>query len=299
VAGLIEQTIQSVLSQSFKDWEWIIVDDQSEDNTVSIVRSVQDSRIRVVEASHVGNLSVLRNLGARNSNGDLLAFLDGDDIVTPRKLDAQNALFDKYSTLGWSHTNALTLVHQTGELLPRGMPLPSKEEFLGSEKAFANLVRRNFIYVSSVMVKRSAFDAVGGFNEKFNRCEDIDLWLRLAAGGFDLGYVHEPMLHYRVRPSGLFSSKTLEYLNTNFIVYQDLEQKFPSLFQKYSHSVRQYYSDNYLKIAIHKLHLGDKNFVSELRRAYECSPSLKKYLWLKAGQSSSAMLRKYVQSRGR
>mgnify|MGYP001566819341 FL=1 len=86
----IHSTYKSIVAQTIKDWEWIIVDDASTDNTVEIIRSFGDPHIKLVQWEfNTGNLSILRNKGAQMASGDFLAFLDGDDICEPERLKQQ------------------------------------------------------------------------------------------------------------------------------------------------------------------------------------------------------------------
>jgi glycosyltransferase involved in cell wall biosynthesis len=293
----ITQTYQSLKRQTHAEWEWIVVDDESTDGTVDRIREFNDPRIKLILSKHYGNLSILRNLGAREASGDILSFVDGDDILMANKLQAQVDLFRKHPRMGWSHTNACTLIDETNALEPRKMPDPPGDELLAAEDAFSSLARRNYIYISSVMVRRDVFFSIGGFKERLNRCEDIDLWLRLAAHGFDLGYCEEPLLQYRIRASGLFNSKTLEYLKMNFVVYDDLRIEFPELSQKYQEVISRYRSDNYLKIGIQKLLQGKDNPRAEFDAAFAHHGTFKKFLWKLGVFVSKDMMRRYIRGR--
>jgi teichuronic acid biosynthesis glycosyltransferase TuaG len=289
-------TYQSLVAQTYTNWEWIIVDDASTDSTLEIIKGFNEARIRLIESEHLGNLSILRNRGAREARGELFAFLDGDDIMESRKLELQADQFQRNSRVQWSHTNVRILQDETGELFPLSKP-PQSVEFLEAEQGFAQLALRNYVTISSVMIRKTAFEDVKGFGEEFNRCEDIDLWLRLTASGHAMGYLPEPLLQYRVRKSGLFSSKTLEYLDTNFKVYENIRQSFPALYIKYRNVIQQYLSNNHLKIAIQMLHQRNAQFRTHFKKALLLDPSLKKTAWYLLSVFNPSILRHYLNKR--
>lgn len=292
----IETTWRSLLAQTYTDWEWIIVDDASTDNTRTIIKSFEDKRVRLIESEHVGNLAVLRNHAAREARGDFFAFLDGDDIMEPHKLDLQLAQFHRDPQVQWNHTNVQILQDETGALSPHSRP-PEAAEFLEAEPGFAQLAFRNYVTISSVMIRKAAFFDVNGFRDEMNRCEDIDLWLRLTASGHSVGYLSEPLLQYRVRKSGLFSSKTLEYLDSNFKVYENIRKSFPVLYDKHKCIIHQYLSNNHLKIAIQLLGQKNPQFRVHFKKALQLDPSIKKTVWYLLSVINPPILRKYLNTR--
>lgn len=292
----ITATYQSVLAQIFKDWEWIIIDDASTDRTREIIKRFAETRIRLIESDHVGNLSILRNRGVQEARGELLAFLDGDDIMEPYKLELQAEQFQRNPSIKWNHTNVRILQDETGQLFTNSKPPPAIE-FMDAEQAFMQLALRNYVTISSVMIRKTTFLHVNGFNEQFNRCEDIDLWLRLAASGHAVGYLPEPLLQYRVRKSGLFSSKTLEYLVTNFKVYENIQTSFPELYEKHKSVIQRYLSNNHLKIAIQMLNQQHAQFRWHFKKALLLDPSLKKIAWYLLSVYNPSILRNYLNKR--
>ncbi|MBX2894294.1 MAG: glycosyltransferase [Cyclobacteriaceae bacterium] len=292
----IEATWHSLRTQTHTDWEWIIVDDASTDNTRTIIKNFSDKRIRLIESEHVGNLAVLRNRAAREAHGDFFAFLDGDDIMEPRKLELQLEQFTRQPRMQWNHTNVRILQDETGVLTPHSKP-PGAAEFLEAEQAFAQLAFRNYVTISSVVIRKTAFFDVNGFRDEMNRCEDIDLWLRLTASGHSVGYLSEPLLQYRVRKSGLFSSKTLEYLDSNFKVYENIRKSFPEIHSKYKSVIHQYLSNNHLKIAIQMLGQKNVQFRNHFRKALQLDPSIKKSVWYLLSVVNPSILRKYLNAR--
>ncbi len=173
---LVRQAIASVLAQTYDNWELIVVDDGSGDDTVKIIRSIPDSRIRVLELAHCGNIAVLRNTGVKAGSGKWLAFLDSDDIWVPQKLEIQ--LRTLQDGLRWGYGGF--------ELMNEKMqPIPNKD---GKYRALSGwIVKEVLTCVASVnlgtlIVERSLFNEVGCFDTDSRLIcrEDYEFVLRLA-----------------------------------------------------------------------------------------------------------------------
>jgi glycosyltransferase involved in cell wall biosynthesis len=174
---LIREAIESVLAQTFSNWELIIVDDGSTDNTVDAVNSIQDPRIHILSPPHCGNIATLRNIGVQNSSGDLIAFLDSDDLWIPQKLETQMEGMKK-NNAQWSYAG-FELIDETGKSIP--IKYGNYYPFSGwiIEKLITYEATAN---ISSLILQRSLFDKVGGFNSdpKLFCREDYEFTLRLA-----------------------------------------------------------------------------------------------------------------------
>ncbi|MEO6539624.1 MAG: glycosyltransferase family A protein, partial [Ferruginibacter sp.] len=103
-AAFIMESVESVISQTYKNWELIIVDDGSDDNTAELIAQVKDSRVKFYKAGKIGIGIRLKNIGIERSDGELIAFLDSDDLWPPTKLEKQVAVFDEYPDAGFSLT---------------------------------------------------------------------------------------------------------------------------------------------------------------------------------------------------
>ncbi len=169
-ACLLKEAIDSVLAQDFVDFEIIVVDDGSTDDTPEILDSY--TSIRVVRQAHRG-VSAARNAGIARTTGQLIAFLDSDDLWLPKKLTAQTAFFK-------AHQDAL--ICQTEEVWVRnGVRVnPKKRHKKYSGMIFERCLELCLVSPSAVMIKRNLFDDVGWFDESLPACEDYDLWLRIA-----------------------------------------------------------------------------------------------------------------------
>lgn len=183
-AAFVGEAVDSVLAQSSLPGEVIVVDDGSKDDTRSVL-SVHSDRIRYVGQLHRG-VSAARNHGIALARGEWLAFLDSDDLWLPDKLAAQT----RYMV-----DNPHIRVFQTEELwLRNGKRVnPRKYHRKPDGYCFERLLERCLVSPSAVMIHRSVFDAIGGFDEAMPACEDYDLWLRIGCR-YPIGLLKEPLV---------------------------------------------------------------------------------------------------------
>jgi glycosyltransferase involved in cell wall biosynthesis len=169
--------VDSVVAQTFPDWELIIVDDGSTDETRQYLSGLNDDRIRVIESDHCALPAKLRNVGVRLARGRYIAFLDSDDVWAKTKLEVQLVDFERKPAVRWSYT-------YYDRIDDRGDPRPVPEGFklLPCEGwIFAELVTLAAkVTMPTVVVERALLDEAGGFDETLQFSEDYELWLRLA-----------------------------------------------------------------------------------------------------------------------
>lgn len=197
-APFITETVDSVLAQTFPDWELLVVDDGSTDETAAIVEAFarRDSRIRLLRQGNAGP-SAARNHGMREARGRFLAFLDSDDTWAPRFLQAQLEVFERYPDTGLVTANGCFLGGpfdgQPKRPITPGYPLLPLSELIANESA---------VFIMTVF-RREVFERTGGFDEQQWRSEDYDFWLRAASLGFIFRRNPEPLAWYRVRGNSL------------------------------------------------------------------------------------------------
>ena len=169
---MLYDAIDSVLSQTYRDFELIVVDDGSEDGTVEKIPARYGSAVRVVAQARRG-VAAVRNLGVRCSRGRFLAFLDSDDLWRPRKLEIQMRLMPPLAR--WR-------ICQTEEIWIRnGVRVnPKKKHRKPSGDIFRASLDLCLVSPSAALMTRELFERMGGFDESFPVCEDYDLWLRIA-----------------------------------------------------------------------------------------------------------------------
>ena len=178
------EAVRSVLAQSFTDFECIIADDGSTDDTPRRIQEFLGSRVRFLALPHSGMPGRVRNAGAAAAKGRLLAFLDSDDLWLPEKLEHQTRFFaDSGEKL--CHTRELWLrggkeISQAGQ----------KHKRCGD--IFRDALVKCVIGPSTVIVEKSFFDSFGGFREDLEIAEDYELWLRMCFSSRAL-YLDEPL----------------------------------------------------------------------------------------------------------
>jgi glycosyltransferase involved in cell wall biosynthesis len=192
--GFIAQAIGSVLTQTLKPAEIIVVDDGSTDETESIVKSLGD-KVRYIRQENAG-VCAARNNGVAESTGRYIAFLDADDHWEPTKLEKQLRKFEEDPGLGLVHCGMRHFDSETGQtldVLTDGQEGWVADELLLWERPAVN------VSGSAVMVTRDAFDAVKGFDARQRVGEDWDFcyWV---ARKFRVGFIREPLVNYRIHP---------------------------------------------------------------------------------------------------
>lgn len=205
-AHVIATTIASVRDQTFTDWEQVIVDDQSTDDTLAVIERAasDDDRLRAVAADEKLGPAGARNRAIREARGELLAFLDADDAWAPEYLERQIARFDaeqeRTGDVGIVACNA-NLVGPDGRL-----PGTYREQFGDPDGiSLSELLRANRIFISALVPKR-VVDEVGGFSTETWGSEDHDLWLRILETGRRVVATDEPLVDYRVAEGSVSSS---------------------------------------------------------------------------------------------
>lgn len=215
--------IQSALGQSYRRWELIVVDDGSMDRTAAIAREFAsaDERIEYVFQSNK-KLAGARNTGIREARGELIAFLDSDDLWVKEKLERQ---VKKIKETG------ADVIFSGGFLFPEDDASNESTTFatlcgkFSGAEMFPLLFIENRLPILSVVVRREALDSGGGGkpfdeSEEFHYgCEDYDLWLRLAKSGAVFYGMPEKLVRYRVHGNAM-SSKKIELLEATLVLLQ-------------------------------------------------------------------------------
>ena len=198
-AETISEAVLSILSQTFTHWELLIINDGSSDNTLEIANGFTDERISVLSHDNCG-VAKTRNCGIKAATGELIAFLDADDLWLPEKLQAQVTCFAAGNeNLGLVHHNYIEF-GDFGERLPGCLKHCKGLALAGN--VWQDLMIVNFIGTLSVMATKTAIEQAGGFDESLNGPEDWDLWLKIAKDN-EIEYFPQPMALYRQHEGGI------------------------------------------------------------------------------------------------
>ena len=169
----LEKALMSVLKQTFRDFELLVVDDGSDDGTVDLIRAQKDKRVKYFYQENEGPSSA-RNIGIKLSKGTYIAFLDSDDTWKKKKLEIQYSGMEEKEDFLLSHTDEVWYKD--------GKHINPKEKHLKRQgDVFDQAVKLCAISMSTVMVRRELFDKMGMFDENMMVCEDYDFWLRITA----------------------------------------------------------------------------------------------------------------------
>jgi teichuronic acid biosynthesis glycosyltransferase TuaG len=193
----IAQAIRTVIAQTVENWELIVVDDGSMDGTAAVVAQFvkQDSRVKYVYQKNAG-LGNARNTAFRHSSGDLIAFLDSDDLWLSNKLQLQIDAMTR-EEVDVVYTNGF--IFAGDNIADESTTFPIIPGQRTGPEMLNELLIRNSIPVLSVMARRRVLEDAGGFNEdvRGRGCEDYDLWLRLARQGATFFGLDEKLVRYR------------------------------------------------------------------------------------------------------
>jgi glycosyltransferase involved in cell wall biosynthesis len=216
--GSLAPTVASVLEQSDPDFELIIVDDGSADNSlaVALAMATMDDRIRVVSKSNAGPAKA-RNLGIELARGTLLAFLDADDIWHEDKLACHRAFHNAEPDAGVSYARIAFLEagREAGTTARTESTVPSEP------LTVTQLIGENPVCTTSnIVVTRSCIDAVGGFRASMGYAEDQEWLARVAAAGFGVFGINRLLVEYRLSPAGLSSNLRRMYRGWRRLAHQ-------------------------------------------------------------------------------
>lgn len=213
----LPETLDSVLSQTFRDFEVLIINDGSTDAVADWAAEIQDPRVRLISQDNKG-LSGARNRGITESQGEYIAFLDADDLWAPTKLEQQVKCLDTRPEVGMVYTWTLHVDQQGNSL---GRVTASHVE----GKAWEQLLLGDSVGSgSSTMVRRDCFDKVGLFDTNLTSIEDCDMWVRLAQY-YPLAVIKDILVYYRQHPASM--SRDYEKIARNSRLM--IEKKFANV----------------------------------------------------------------------
>jgi len=245
VEKYIGATIASVLAQTYKDFEILIIDDGSPDRSVEICQQFTDPRIKIIHQANRG-LAGGRNTGIRHAQGEYLALLDGDDVWLPEKLEKHVEHLESSPDVGVSFSRS-AFIDEAGKSLGTYL-MPKLKEITPSYLLHENPVGNG----SAAVIRREVFEAIKFqdnlygtiedfyFDEYFRQAEDIECWLRIAIQtNWQIEGISEALTLYRVNSAGLSASllKQLEYLEK---VIEKTRSYAPGLIAQWEGSAKAY-----------------------------------------------------------
>lgn len=219
-ARLLEQAVTSVVCQTFRDFEILILDNNSTDETESIVRRFGDRRLNYIRHAPL-NISQARNLGLGKATGEFVAFLDDDDLWLPNKIESQLEVFERGpENLALVYGGLIRIDDAGNELschapVLRGMILrdllKQKDDFTGA--------------ASNPMLRKSTVVLLGGYNEQVTTGEDWELYLRLAEK-YPIDFTSEPVVKIRCHPGPRLGDKLKEAAELEIMIVEKYKHLF-------------------------------------------------------------------------
>lgn len=205
-ANYLSECIETVLSQTHKNFELLIVDDGSTDNTREVVYSYNDSRINYIYKEN-GGLSAARNTGIENISGEYVLFLDADDLIEKTYISKQIKFLEN------NQRNAICVAKNKlfTNLNDQGKPVVSGSWHLYSRNLDTHILFFNLAPPHCYFYRRSVVDKVGYFDTALKACEDYDYILRCVREGFRFGVNRKALAYYRVHPSSMSANKERQH----------------------------------------------------------------------------------------
>lgn len=201
-AAYVERAVESVLSQTFDDYELIIVDDGSTDGSVDIIKRMEAGRLSDLKNSgrfffvmqKNSGAGAARNNGAKIAHGDYLCFLDADDWWTDLFLQKVNGLIGDYPEAGAYGTAYYYYKNARGKVLDYALPVGFESGYINYCRCYADSMRMP-LWTGAVAIPRNVYGELRGFSEKLSLGEDFYLWIRIALK-YKVAFLNEPLSYY-------------------------------------------------------------------------------------------------------
>ncbi len=213
-SNLLDRAIRSVLAQSFTDFELIVVDDASTDDTQSLVGAVNYSRIKIIRHERNKGAPAARNTGIKVSQGEYIGFLDDDDEWLPKKLEKQLEAFQSsFDDVSLVYTGFYFASGKNGSRLAQITPTLKGDIYL-------DLLRRNIPAGNTSLIRKHCFAKCGLFDETLPSCQDWDMWIRISKF-YKFDFVAEALSNVYVHGRQISTN-----LNAKIIARQMLIRKY-------------------------------------------------------------------------
>lgn len=248
----IKEAIESVLNQTYKNIEIIVINDGSTDNTEEILRPYFKNKIIRYYKQQNAGIGAARNYAIKLSNGKFITFLDADDIYLPEKVEAEAEVLARFCDYGIVYCNLKHFFDGKPDKL-----LQHQYDFQSGD-VFRELLKRDFINPTSVMIRKEVIDRFGSFDSAMRHAEDWDLWLRLSYQGVKFYFLDKDLVRARI------SGSSLSNLNNQWDMKEHALRLFKKLFVRMNLDEKKRYDETgimsklRLKAALAHLAAGHK-----------------------------------------
>src|SRR5262249_51344336 len=216
----LRQAVDSILNQTFRDFEFIIIDDGSTDHSKEILEkyATKDSRVHLISRENRGE-SKSRNEAVALAQGELIAMMDADDICQPERLETQITFLNAHPSCGCVGSSVIYINGRGQKLFVRHMPENHAEICQAHLMGYGGMI----VHPSAIL-KRSALDFAAGYDETFSAASDYDLWCRIAVK-YELANLQIPLLLYRYHSAGITQAKAhIQRDLVNRVLRRELER---------------------------------------------------------------------------
>jgi len=232
-AKFVGNAIKSILNQSYKDFEFVIVDDGSTDNTVDVINQFKDKRIKLIRNQHLGLQKTL-NIGLKESNGLYIARMDADDESLPERLKLQKEFLDNNPLISCVGTRIIAVFDDKNVSKISWRPkTPVATKFIS---LFETPIFHPTAMCRSEIIKRY------GYNESLPRSEDYDIWSRMLADGLKITNLHQPLLTYKIHKESFTKKAGKTNLDTVSNITLQNMQRYTKLSEQEIDTVKKYRS---------------------------------------------------------
>jgi len=275
-AEYLPATIDSVLNQSFQDFELIVVDDGSTDNTRAVVECY-GSRLKYRYQSNHGASSA-RNLGVRHARAPWIAFQDSDDLPLPNHLASLYEYVHKFPECGMVFANGNYLSGAAQSRGKQSIIQPAKSRQLAEKGVrLVDLFEKSILRVQAALISKQAYDSLGGHDESLRICMDLDLGFRMLMN-FPVAYLDQELFSYRIHAGNIGRNEELR-LTENIRIVEKLIREYPEAPQLIGKNLlARRLAYRYYRLAKGRWKRGEKDKCREaLREALRLRPFYPKY----------------------
>jgi len=276
----VKETLLSILAQNYRDFEVVVVDDASTDNTAEVVTGLNSDKINYIRLpENHGGPSKARNVGINNARGEYIAIFDSDDLMLPGRIESVVAMMDELPEVGMVCTNAIKFNtkgdyaynHINTRDYGRFVSLKTRcvnDNFyiIDKKHAYECLFYENFVQTSSVTIRKKVFDAIGYFDESLTNADDLDMWFRIACC-YDLGYLEEICVRYRIREGSITTRAAKLGDNRIKVIRKRLEMPLDKNTRHQAHTlISGFYAEmGYSLRCANQMQLARKNYMLSLK----------------------------------